>query len=66
MNNIAEGFERGSKKDFVRFLYYSKGSIGELRRLLRIGYELEYFEKNEYDTFVNEEIKLSKHLSEKK
>jgi four helix bundle protein len=29
MDNIAEGFERGSKNEFVQFLSYSKGSAGE-------------------------------------
>ncbi len=24
LNNIAEGFERGSDRDFIKFLYYSK------------------------------------------
>lgn len=31
MNNIAEGFERGSNAEFVQFLGYAKGSAGELR-----------------------------------
>ncbi|NNC90699.1 MAG: four helix bundle protein [Akkermansiaceae bacterium] len=30
-SNIAEGAERGTDPDFIRFLYYSKGSSGELR-----------------------------------
>jgi four helix bundle protein len=29
MDNIAEGFNRGSKNEFVNFLSYSKGSTGE-------------------------------------
>lgn len=30
-SNIAEGSERNSKKDFILFLQYAKGSCGELR-----------------------------------
>jgi four helix bundle protein len=40
--NIAEGFERGSNKDFVKFLFYSKGSIGEVRALLLVAEKLDY------------------------
>ena len=63
MNNIAEGFERGSKKDFIKFLYYSKGSVGGLRSLLRIAVELKYLEQAKYEILVNNAIKLSKQLS---
>jgi len=29
-SNIAEGYERNSDKDFIRFLYMAKGSFSEL------------------------------------
>ena len=31
LSNISEGFERRSNKEFVYFLFVSKGSAGELR-----------------------------------
>lgn len=34
MSNIAEGFERGSRADFARFLVMAKASCGEVRSLL--------------------------------
>ncbi len=35
-NNIAEGFERGTTKDLIRFLYYARGSAGEVRSMLSV------------------------------
>lgn len=33
-NNIAEGFERGSTKELLNFLYIARGSAGEVRSML--------------------------------
>jgi four helix bundle protein len=33
-NNIAEGFERGTTKELLAFLYIARGSAGEVRSML--------------------------------
>jgi four helix bundle protein len=35
-NNIAEGFERGTTKELLSFLYIGRGSAGEVRSMLTI------------------------------
>jgi four helix bundle protein len=44
-SNIAEGFERGSSQEFIRFLYIAKGYAGELRTQLYLAKELQYVDK---------------------
>jgi len=41
-NNIAEGFERSSDADFVRFLYISLGSCSEVKSMLYLAVRLNY------------------------
>jgi four helix bundle protein len=33
-NNVAEGYERGSTQELIAFLYYARGSSGEVRSML--------------------------------
>lgn len=63
MNNIAEGYERKSNKEFERFLYIAKGSVGEVRSMISLGIELMYFQKDEFDELDNSAIEISKMLS---
>jgi four helix bundle protein len=42
-NNIAEGFERGTTQELLTFLYYARGSAGEVRSMLILLERLPYF-----------------------
>jgi len=43
-NNIAEGFERGTTRDLLKFLYIARGSAGEVRSILILMDRLRWFE----------------------
>lgn len=48
-SNIAEGFERRSRKEYLNFLNIAKGSAGEIRSQLFVAFEIGYLEKTELD-----------------
>jgi len=47
-SNIAEGKERETTPEFIRFLYIAKGSAGELRTQLYIANQIGYIEETKY------------------
>jgi four helix bundle protein len=63
-NNIAEGFERGTTKELINFLYFARGSAGESRSMLRICESLPRFSnfKFEISNLITQAINISKQL----
>jgi four helix bundle protein len=53
-SNIAEGFERGSNREFIRFLRYAKGSATEVRTQLVIAFDLQYLDSEQYQHLHNQ------------
>ena len=60
--NIAEGFERSSRKEYLLFLNIAKGSAGETRSLLRVALEVGYFDKQTHDRLREQVLTLSRYL----
>ncbi|MDQ3551879.1 MAG: four helix bundle protein [Bacteroidota bacterium] len=59
MDNIAEGFDRGNKKEFIECLYSTKRELVKLKSQLYRGLDNKYFFKEDF----NELYKLADELS---
>lgn len=63
VSNIAEGYERQSNVEFVRFLYIAKGSCGELRAQALVALDERHWTKEEHAEMNDRCRKLSAGLS---
>jgi four helix bundle protein len=62
-SNIAEGMEKESLKENIRFLEIAKGSTAELITQIYIGIEIDYIEKDTGFQWVKEANELLKMLN---
>jgi four helix bundle protein len=63
MSNIAEGYERDSNNEFIKFLGYSKGSIGEVRSLLYVALDRGYIDDMTFKSLYDSSISISTQLA---
>jgi four helix bundle protein len=63
MDNIAEGFERDGNKEFVNFLYFAKGSCGEVRSQIIRASDVGFIDNETATKLYNECINLNKSIS---
>ena len=63
MSNIAEGFEGGSRKEFIQFLNVAKGSNGEVRSQPYVALDQEYLEQETFDQLRKTALALSRRLA---
>jgi four helix bundle protein len=60
-NNVAEGFERGTNDELITFLYYARGSAGEVRSMLHLLSRLP--EAEPWFSDVDDRLRRAEHIS---
>ena len=63
MSNIAEGFERGSRREFIQFLNVAKGSTGEVRSQLYVALDQQYIDQKMFEKLRDSALAVSRRLA---
>ena len=62
-SNIAEGFERQTTREFIRFLFIVKGSSGEVRSQLYCALDEEYLTQQSFDELFETVSSISRQIA---
>ena len=60
--NIAEGYRRGHRKEYIQFLYMAHGSCGELETLLSLSFDLGLINKEPFEKLYPMQEEVSRLL----
>ena len=61
-SNIAEGYERDSNPDFIRFLFIAKGSCGEVRSQTYLARRIKLIDESQAGGLLADAKRLSKRI----
>jgi four helix bundle protein len=61
-NNIAEGYERDSNAEFIRFLFIAKGSCGEVRSQAHLARRVKLLAESDAEALIVDAKRLSKRI----
>ena len=60
--NIAEGYRRGHRKEYIQFLYIAQGSCGELETLLSLSKDLRFLDEQTFNNLYQSQDEISRLL----
>ena len=60
MSNIAEGFSRKSKREFIQYLFVSKSSAAEVQSQLYVALDQNYIAKEKFDEIYNQAERVAR------
>jgi four helix bundle protein len=63
MHNIAEGYDSGSRPEFIRFLRYARRSAGEVQSQLYLALDRQYLDRNQFVTGYDKAALIKKQIN---